>query len=94
MCLGEGAVYPCVYPDFPLVLYGVLGLPLHFAGGGFAVEQYDIRHHAEDDIISRMGFFRAVDCILRVRKFGFVMLAPPCSWFVFLSSPMHRPGSV
>jgi hypothetical protein len=85
-----------VYAAFPGASCGISGMPRHvhscaFVGGGFSVQKYDIRLDARDDILDKAGFMRALELILRVRKFGFVMLAPPCSWFVFLSSPMHRP---
>jgi hypothetical protein len=59
-------------------------------GGGLLSETFDIRRSVEDDLLTRAGFFRALRLGLRIRECGLAMWAPPCSWFIWLSTPMHR----
>ena len=69
-----------------------------FAGVGeaskaFQAKNYEVRSfdlEEGDDMVSREGFFKALDIVLSMEEGGLILLGPPCSLWVFFSSPFHK----
>jgi len=54
-------------------------------------ELYDIKNYGlEHDICSEGGFKNLLQLGLRIKDGGIIVAGPPCSLFIFLSSPIHR----
>ena len=61
-----------------------------WTAAGYNAEACDITRDGNWDMSSRGGFFNTLSLCLRVLPFGLALAGPPCSWFIFLSSSMHR----
>ena len=61
-----------------------------FAAHGYASIAFDIKGDARDDITTRSGFLRLLECGLATQPGAFMPVAPPCSLFVGISQGTHR----
>ena len=59
-----------------------------FTKYGFRAGHFDLAEG--DDITDRRGFFRCLDLLLSLVVGGLVLLGPPCSLWVYMSSSVHR----
>lgn len=57
---------------------------------GFTSAKFDKQTTGSQDLLSKEGFFIALEFSLRLVPGGFVPSGPPCSLFIFLSSSYHR----
>ena len=59
-----------------------------FRANGYVTRNYDI--NMGDDITARAGFFRALDIVMAMAIGALILMGPPCSLWVFMSSSYHR----
>ena len=52
--------------------------------------EYDVDRHPDEDILSTVGFARAVMMVLRLKPSALLYMAVPCSAWVFMSQSVHR----
>ena len=58
---------------------------------GYPGWKYDILYDKIlHNIIGERGFFTALDLVLSIKQFGFLMCGPPCGLFIFLSISYHQ----
>ena len=59
-----------------------------FRANGYVTKNYDI--NMGDDITKRAGFFKALDIVMAMAIGALILMGPPCSLWVFMSSAYHR----
>ena len=58
---------------------------------GLLAEEYDMKTYGPShDITTESGFFVALQFVLRLKAHGLVVGGPPCGWWIFLSSSVHK----
>ena len=61
-----------------------------FSGRGYSCEAFDVVTNGQNDVTKEIGFYRALGIILSLVPAALVLLGPPCSLWVFISSSIHR----
>jgi len=61
-----------------------------FTSVGYLASGFDASHGLHENILTRRGFFHALDLILALMVGGLLFGGPPCSLFVYLSYAVHR----
>lgn len=57
---------------------------------GFAARGFDNAYNWQEDINTFDGFMLLLLLVLSIRQGGLLWLAPPCSWWIFLSHSNHQ----
>ena len=70
------------------VFSGVAEATKTFRGKGYETRNFDILQG--DNMVSKAGFFLALNVILMMVPAGLLLLGPPCSLWVFFSSSFHK----
>ena len=60
-----------------------------FTSVGYLASGFDASHGLHENILTRRGFFHALDLILALMVGGLLFGGPPCSLFVYLSYAVH-----
>ena len=54
-------------------------------------DEYDcLRHDPEENVLTTMGFIKAVQKVLRMDRGALLYVALPCSSYIFMSSSQHK----
>ena len=74
--------------DFFDLFSGVAEATKAFGDKSYVACNFDLEQG--DDMLTEAGFFKALGIILSLREGALTLLGPPCSLWVFFSSPFHR----
>ena len=75
--------------DFFEIFAGSARLTHSFKSDGKNAIAFDRRIHPADDLLTDVGFARALSCVVRLRERALCWMAPECSWWTFASSSLH-----
>ena len=57
---------------------------------GLTAVGYDIKNGLNEDILSPIGFGRALGYVLSIEENGMLWAAPECSWWIWATSSFHQ----
>ena len=73
--------------DFFDFFSGVAEATKAFRDRSYEARNFDLEQG--DDLLTESGFFKALGIVLSLREGALTLLGPPCSLWVFFSSPFH-----
>jgi hypothetical protein len=57
---------------------------------GYSAARYDVSIDPLHNVLTKAGFWHLLTIACSILPFGFAMLGPPCSLWIFLSSSIHK----
>lgn len=70
---------------------GIGAIACAFRRFGSQADEYDcLRHDPDENILTTVGFLKALQKVLRLEKRGLLYVGLPCASYIFMSSSQHR----